>query len=1143
MKWTEEQKKAITEHGKNIIVSAAAGSGKTAVLTERVIQYLINGGDIEKLLVVTFTNAAAAEMRNRIASSLAEACVAEPQNKHLRSQRIKLPRASICTIDSYTARLIRQNFEQLAISPRFSTMDETELDYMAEIKLSEILEKRYLSGTLSFSELLQTLGGEDENISITEAVISVYKYMQSIPFCDKWLSTRLNHYDNAEIWINAACDYFNPFFAEAQNVFEKLADSDGLSPKEKESALKDSVIAKNMYTACKNMDYKDLYKQCSSVVFEKKPNVNKNSPESILYKNYRDEFKKLIGETNILKISFEDLSIELSALKQAITELSEIVRELEYALNKEFRKKNRYPFSEISKMALSLLVKEPEGESCKAADLTPLAYEIRKKYDEVLIDEYQDVNDLQDLFFYAVSDNNLFVVGDVKQSVYGFRHANPQNFIRKKNNFYKIDLNKNFRSRKGILSFTNFICEMLFSERFGELLYDEKEALCPGLDRYEGFPSPDVEINIMTGDKLSVSDQAQLVANRIKTLIKENYKIIQKDGTSKNIQPSDIAILLSVVRGNEGETFRRVLTENGIPVYMESGSTFLQSYEVNTVINLLKAIRNPYSDTSLFITMASPIYGFTDEKFAKIRLAAKKNKRLFSAVTEYAKTDPETKVFTDDLEKLRILAANLPLSSLIWHIYTDKEYLSYVSTLESGDIRYENMMTFLNFVRKYETDISSGTLSGFLSFIDFSIKNEKLPQQESPPHGSYVTITSIHKSKGLEFPVCVLPRLEKKSKKEYPDFMIDEKLGIATKIRNREMTYKKRTFMYEMASMNKETNNLSETLRRLYVAMTRAKQKMILIGAIPQKALNKFPEKSLCGDGKSTFLLYMRTYDNFLDLILSAIFTHPDCVTQLNSLAKPRKPDFNIYINISDTPENSSTKEFFERPEYTSLLSEQEMRRRFEFKYSPSLSHIPAKISVTELTKGFSADKDSLSLIPRSESSIPDFLSDKQKITGAEAGTAMHKFMAFADLSKDIPTELDSMVNRGLLTQPEADSVRIKDVENYTKSDLFKKIMSASACMKEYEFLVRINASEYDKTVQTDKKILLQGAIDLLCEYNDGFIIVDYKTDNKSEDELVEHYSKQMYYYKYAVEKIFEKKVKQIYIWSMRKSKAIEVRL
>ncbi|PWM47059.1 MAG: helicase-exonuclease AddAB subunit AddA [Clostridiales bacterium] len=1142
MAWTPEQQKAIYDRGHNLIISAAAGSGKTAVLTERVVKYILGGGDIERLLIVTFTNAAASEMRERIAGRLSDACRENPKDKHLRRQRVKLSRAQISTIDSYMANIVRRNFEKLGVSPRFGTMDETELSYIMETKLDEILENRYATSPQGFSELLRILGGDGENEALENAVLEVYKYIQSIPFCDTWLLDRLEYYDNPLIWTEFLCNYYKPLFAESVKVFESLCGSGELTDKERALVNTDCETAKKLYEACLKTDYTSLYCLCNEVDFGRMPSSKNNSPQKLYYKEYREVFKEMIRKSEIFKISPDEISYELSSLKVGIKELVNIVLDLEEAVSKEFLKQNKYSFSEIAKMAFSLLISKIDKNS-ENVEITPLASEIRESFDEILIDEYQDVNDLQDMFFYAISRDNLFVVGDVKQSIYAFRRANPMNFIRKKDQFEKIDLNKNFRSRGGVLGFTNFVCKVLFSNEFGGLTYDKNEALVQGSSLYEAEETPDVEMNIVISDTDQVRNQAQVVADKIKQLLREKYRITLKNGGSRCITPSDIAILLSVVKNGEGDIFRDVLLQNGIPVYMGSGSSFFQSVEVNTIINLLKTIINPYNDTALFITMSSPLYGFSDEEIAKIRLCITRKKRLFCAVSEYAKTDNKTREFVDDLNKLKILSANLPLSKLIWQIYTEKEYLSYVSSLELGDIRYENMLIFLDFVRRYETDLSGSSLSQFLSFIDFSVEKNKMPEQEAAPQGSYVTIMTVHKSKGLEFPVCILPRLDKELSKTggvTPKIVLDDTLGIGTKIRNEAMTYEENTFMYELISLIKKRNDRSEALRRLYVALTRARQKLILIGSVKQSQCEKFSDLSLCTLDGSALKIYVNKQSSFLDLILTSLSHHPNCFSALDGLMEIFSADFKIEMNILNPTVNTDSF-IVDKHEYKTLLSTDEIRRRFDFEYTPSLSHIPAKVSVTELSKGFLPDEDSVPLFKPSKKYIPQFISEKNGLNSAEKGSIVHRFLSLADLSNCIQDEKTLLVNKGIFTVEEVKVVDDQAIEYFANSDLYKTVLNSNKILKEHEFIVGIDASEYDKSVKTDKKILLQGAIDLLCEYDDGFIIIDYKTDNKSEEELLNLYSKQLYYYKYAVEKLYGKKVKNIYIWSLKLSKKIEV--
>ncbi|MDF2685152.1 MAG: recombination helicase AddA, partial [Clostridia bacterium] len=998
----------------------------------------------------------------------------------------------------------------------------------------------------NFDKLLFIFGGEQDSKKLSSAINQLYEYLQSIPFNELWMNFQLEKYKDKDIWIKSACNILIKELEEYILIYDEIIDQAPFKAKDMDILLAERLFMTDLKKLLYENKWDSVVKNVKEYEFVRSPACAKDNLYMQKYKEFRSRLKENYLLKDIFLIDSAALNDDLSALYDGIKSLFSLVKEYKKRIYNEFIERNRFSFDAVSQMALSLLI---ENYDLKTGEFTrtTLSEALFNSFDEILIDEYQDVNDLQDMFFQTIACNNFFAVGDVKQSIYGFRRANPENFLRKKDTFKVIDLNKNFRSRKGVLDYINFLFKQLFSKNIGGLDYDQTEMLYNGM---EYPPSElDVELHLISADQDEAEEeapdksilQAKLTAKRIKELLTNNYQVFDRDiNGMRPVRLNDIAVLLKTFAGI-APVYESVFMQEGIPVLSKSGGSFMDSIEVNIILALLNIIDNPYNDIALFAVMQSPIYNFSMEELADIRLINKK-KSFFSVVKEAYNQNSKYKKFIDEIEHFRILSQNIPIHKLIWEIYNKTSYPAIVACYPMGDVKKENLMKLYAFARRYSDNLSGG----FYKFIKFAEKTREQGgggEDSAVTEGNYVKLLTIHASKGLEFPICIIPEINKKLNIDdiKKPLLIDDELGVGTVIRDKDMVFETTTMMKELIGMKIKRRVISESLRLLYVAMTRAKERLILISAGKKYDEKNFMSRALYINNKSEKLYenIVLKCDCFEDFILNATVNHP-FATQLHTpfsqvINTEEKIEVYLYDDINDETYKLEEKEI------TANITAEELKRRFTFKYDDALSKIPAKISVTELSKGIEVDDDSEILIkPEIKTRKPRFL-EGESLTSAEKGTAIHAYCQYADLTLDIEVELKRLVKQHFITEKQAEAVDKEKIKHLKDSIIVNIMKSAEAIRKEEHFISQIPVSFYGKNNNfKDKTMLLQGAIDLLCEFSEGFIIVDYKTDKADEKTLLSRYGLQLAFYKKAVEDLYKKPVNKVLIWSFHLSKAIE---
>ena len=1167
-RWTDEQKSAINEKGRNIIVSAAAGSGKTSVLSERVCRFVADGGDIERLLVVTFTKAASKEMRSRIRKKIADLCRAEQNpetKKRLRRQLVKVGNAKISTIDSFFGDLVREKFRVAEVSPNFGMLDPAETAAIEQEALAAVVERAYEDMSEPFRALVELVGGDARNEKIGGDIKYIYNRLASVPFRTEWLKTKKELYSSPEYFTSFCCDYIASRVREVLPVFEQIEASGAIcSPSKSRYLAEDIESLHRVLSACEKGDW-DGARVCA---FEgdARGKSKTDDPNAVArYFKVRGYLKNLFA-LPFMQHSAAAIKRELEEMSVPVSCLFDLVEEYALELRRICEEKNKYTFDIISEKALRLLVASFDHET-GIFETTELARAVAANFDGVMIDEYQDTSPLQDVCFAAVGRDDMFVVGDLKQSIYSFRGAKPEGFAKKRDVFRRIDLNKNFRSRKGVLDFANFVFSMIFSEEVGGVEYDDGERLNHGekTPSEEARQTPDVEIDVLNAEyteKLGTGSSADFchVAGRISDLVENG------DG-ERTYRYSDIAVLcadnLSCAR------VAKTLNSLNVPAYYESGGNIFESVCVRSAVAVLRALNDPYSDVDFYACMTCGVFDVEESDIAQVVAEVGRKGFLYDKITANAAANTRLSAFVSVFEAFRTLAAELPVSALIRRIYEATGYPEKVLLFPNGEERYDALMKFEAFAAAHE-EACEARLGKFLKLVsDFAAKGST-DEDSAAPKGEFVRIMTFHKSKGLEFPVCIVPRLEKafpSKKGDDENIAFHPRFAVGTYLRDAEGTVEAKSFLYSLNERLSADEVLSEKLRVLYVVVTRAKEKLILCANPPKK----FSAESLAvlydyvpqpdGTRKLKCLrLAVENAKSYLDLVALAL-THRIDSGIFNCADVPTKP-FCEPIRVNSDFENEDgeiTERATEASEaeteaVTTLadgkkkrvsgLSETELNRRFGAKLTTLLSKVPAKVSVTELSKGFVADEDAEPMFPQSQkpSVTPEFLSSSE-MSGAERGTAVHRFVSLLDLKADPSDELARLVSEGVLSEREAEAVNLEKIRHFLSSDIGELMRNAKKVYREESFVVRIPATEYAADADPNAEILLQGAVDALCETDDGFVLIDYKTDRKTAEELKALYSRQLGYYAYAVEKLFGKPVKKAYIRSFSLDETIEIPL
>lgn len=1183
--WTEQQLNSIYSTDGSVLVSAAAGSGKTAVLVERVINLITrddNSVDVDRLLIVTFTRAAAAEMKERITDALNRLLKDDPYNQRLLKQKQLLPNASISTIDSFCSNTVKEYFHTLNVSSDFRIADESELDILKNQAMQKAFEAFYNHDDEDFIKLLDAFSGKNGDEDLRNTVSTISKFLSTQPFPDLWLDNMLKSYGERSvadsIWGKIIIDYALPAVAHAINLTQSsikmLNESKVLFEKMSPLFESDLVFLEKLNKKLLEKNWDNIVSHLSTFVRGSLPTPRGYSedPIKLAVSANRDEVKKTLSKINSCFCRNEEQAREeLSELESIVSVLFDLVREFIANFDELKLKKNVLSFSDIESLTVKLLASpNADGSYTK----TPQAYEISSRYDTVIVDEYQDVNDVQNLIFNCTSadGSNLFVVGDVKQSIYSFRQAKPQIFLSRKNKYYKFDstspkypatiiLDKNFRSRAEVCDTVNFIFSHIMTKQVASMDYTEDERLNVGAS-YK--PSDDCDFDINLIDKSAFKDEdpieaeARCIASRIHKIMGSDFLVTDGD-TLRKPTYGDFAIILRKTN-KIAVQYVKTLINCGIPAYCEENGSVFDAQEVKLLLNILRVTDNPTLDIPMLSVLCSPIYGFTPDELAKLRSQSRKTS-LYMSLCKYAQTDKKCADFLNELDKLREYACTGTVDELIGKIMEMTALGAITSAVKDGNSPLQN----LNLIRVYARSFESNgykTLSDFILYIDRLIELGKdLSDSGNLDVSTFngVRVLSIHKSKGLEFPICILADTSRKFNTDdlKKDVIIDSKSGLGIKRKQGVCRYKTLPRIAVEIEMLKD--QLAEEMRILYVALTRAKEKLIMFSSVDnaEKYLSKLYSS----------LVFKTVIEPYAVAGCNCISSWVMLTALVNpSLAKLRRkidssapllpkgkdyPAWNFNLinsfgelyncGFSEAPVNNFFENVGERgkteTDYAEILKQ---NLDFHYKNAEILS-LPQKVSASQIAH--TQNKAHFSKIIAK----PAFL-NKGRATAVERGTAHHTFLQYCDFSKaktDIRSEINRLVSEKRLTPYQAESIDSSGLKRLLNLPLFDRIIKSQKILREERFTVKIKASdafEEYQDIKTDAYVIMQGAVDLAFVEDGELVVADYKTDRVNDiSKLLTLYKKQLLLYKEAMEQSTDYKVKELIICSVYLNEYIKI--
>lgn len=1205
VKWTNEQLQAIQEKNSNILVAAAAGSGKTAVLVERIIHKIIDEQmDIDKILVVTFTNAAASEMRERILEAIYKKLEENPENVHLQRQIILLNKASICTIHSFCLDVIHNHFYEIDLPSNFKIADTAEIDLLKQEVLDDLFEQKYTENDKNFIELLENYTNYRGDEALQELVLKIYKFIQSSPFPIKWLQEKLELLKiedkdiSQTIWgkliIQTADDDIQESIMQLEVTKSKMA----LYPEMTKfyQTISEDII--NLQDLQKYNSWDELYIKLLNFNFSKWP-VDKKVINDLKEdsKEIRDKVKKHIKEktAKLLSCSQEQAVKDLKIITPILEKLSNLVTEFTKNFAEKKKEKNCIDFNDIEHFALKILLDENNNP-------TEVAKKYKEKFEEIAIDEYQDSNLVQEAILTSISKgNNIFMVGDVKQSIYKFRQARPELFLQKYDEYknkeekaqednLKIQLFRNFRSRQNILNITNLVFESIMSKELGDINYNENEYLNYGanypepeeIKNYAGIAELDI-IDLKEDESITAFEgeedeeeqerveddvlEAKFVANKIQELLNSNYMVFDKKQGYRKIRPKDIVILLRAT-SNLSPIYEKELSDLELPVFSDTSGTYLDTVEIQTILSVLKIIDNPLQDIPLVVVLRSSICNFTDNDLITIRLTDR-NCNFYEALIKtrlICDGDLKNKIesFLEKLEKWKSISQYMPLDEFIWQIYLDTGYYQYVGLLPNGAMRQANLKTLFEKAKQYEKASFKG-LFNFIQFID-KLKKQNGDLASAKLIGEnedVIRIMSIHKSKGLEFPVVFLCNSHKKFNMQdlNDNILLHQDIGFGPTIMDTTRKIKYSSIAKDAIKLKMKQETLSEEQRILYVALTRAKEKLYITGRSKDftkyvqdknKVLEMYESENIKLDAK-----LMKKANSYLDWIMYVyLFNQGRTITlkgesyklsDIITLNVSNKKDLLKALAKEEVVEQIDLKEKIEqilknKSDEENKKSEQALKELLEWKYDYIVdTTLPTKSSVTkikqekikleEILKGIESEE-----VEYKKSYTPKFMQEDKKISSAEKGTLVHLCIQRLDERKDyelkdIQNMILNLVEKEIITQNEADAIDVNLIYQYTKSQLFEELRKAKEVHKEQPFYINIPAKDVVSEAENSKKnILVQGIIDLYyIDKNDNLVLIDFKTDYISnepnaKEKILDKYKVQLEIYKTALEQALNRK-------------------
>lgn len=1180
---TPQQQAVVENRGGSLLVSAAAGSGKTKVLVERLFRYVMEERcNVDDFLIITYTKAAAAELRSKIAAELSKRLAETPGDRHLKSQLLRVYQADIRTVDAFCTALLRENTHLLAregdrhaLTPDFRVLDEGDAALVRQRVLGRVLEAFYDGLDSGREQLADTLGAGRDDSALAELVLELYDKLQSHAYPDRWLA------ENRAAWAGLDGGFDDTPYArelltmvrrKAGHWAELLRQAAGRT--DGDAALSAGYGEKFLTAAqgfrhLREADRWETARQAAAQIEFPRlntPRGRKDDPAVASLKKIwdvcKDDMKKL---DSLLDVSGEEAMEDLRAMAPAMEALLGLTADFGAAYRAEKLRLNAADFSDQEHLALLLLVREDGAP-------TELGEQVAARYVEVLVDEYQDTNEVQNAIFRAVSRHgqNIFTVGDVKQSIYRFRLADPTIFLGKYNRFKsyeeaadgeerKILLSKNFRSRREILDAANFVFENILSVEMGEMAYGEDEALHFGAEYYPERHDCDTEFHLITARQKSeendhpvkkLTAEARFVARRIRQLLDEEYPVTDADGSLRPCRPEDVVILMRSP-GSRTAAFAEALAERDIPCSFEESGDFFHTMEISVMLALLELVDNPRQDVPLISVLRSPVFGFTPSRLAEIR-GKTPSGDFYDAVA--ADGGEDCAAFLETLGGLRLAARDMSVHRLVWHIYNTLNILGIFGAMDSGGERKENLIALSRHAEKFESGGYRG-LFAFVTQLRRLLDSGQAPVTKSAAAVNGVRLMSIHKSKGLEFPIVILADLDHAFSRQDFDtpVLVHPGMGLGPRRIDLKRKIKYPTLARLAIEEKLRRENLAEEQRILYVAMTRPKEKLILVDSMYHAAgrLQKLAALASCPVLPET-VAGCRTFGDWLLLPLLC-----------RSEAAPLRACADMEVESLYTGDTSSwqvflhdSEEYRERPVRTvSAAAEASGETAFdpgllEFVYPYSReTELPAKVTATQL-KGRALDEEIAEHAAHTPYvrplSQPKFRRERHGLTPAERGTATHlvlQYLNFGD--QDVPRQVEALRDRSLLTPEQAGAVDVRALERFLTSPLAEEIRQGGNVLREYRFTLLMGARDYDPAASKEDTILLQGVVDCCFETAEGLTVVDFKTDRvRTAEEVAQraaHYRPQLEAYSLALERVLEKPVIRRTLYFLSAGATVEV--
>lgn len=1174
--WTISQQQCIDARGGTVLVSAAAGSGKTAVLIERVIGLLedpVHPADIDTFLIVTFTKAASAEMRARLNIALSERLAKDPQSRHLLRQQMLLPQANICTIDSFCTQLLREHAQKAGVSPRFRVAEEGTLQLMKQDAASQVIEQAYQQQDPAFLQLCDILSGDKDDSPLQKQVLRLYEFIQAHPFPMQWLAEQESRFDlRGDIGQTA---WGTLLMQRARELLEasvvplkeaiRLAETDERTVGAYLPAL--TAYLDSIRHALKQMagSWDDAYtamKEISLPGFKSLTKFDNADLKDRIFK-LRDQAKDAVcAAENALCFTQEEAKKDIAYAAPCVYALFSLVRRFDEVFCAAKAEQNLLDFNDLEHRALTLLASPDENGGFVRTDT---ARDIGARFSHILVDEYQDTNATQDTLFSALSDEekNLFFVGDVKQSIYGFRQAMPAIFQRRREEGHPYDgqhfpacvtLGNNFRSRRQVTETVNFFFERLMTKEVGGLSYEKEDALVASRSfPAEEDPCYDSELLIVDGCPTADAAQAEarLIGRRILEMTEHPFFVTQ-GSELRRATYGDFCILLRST-AKWAPLFVKELQKMGIPVSGGDTESFFKRAEIQLALSFLRIIDNPLLDISLIAVLLSPLYAFSADELAAVRTAAPKPP-LFTAMRRAAKGDTPLAVkcrrFLDTLDTYRMLAAALPADQLLRRIYEDTGLLSIVGARSGGTQRMANLRQLYDHARRFEQDDFRG-LSAFVRYLNkLEKQNISLPGSQESMTTDMVQIMTVHHSKGLEFPVVFVAGLGNQfvTSSVNSSLLLHAEAGVGLMRRDRHAFVKSNTIHRKALAAAITRSEQAENLRVLYVAMTRAKDKLILTAAtdsLPSSLAKMSTSTDQDGHLLPAALLRAR---NILEWILSASLCHPGARALrelLPAYADVAVSDSSVPLHISVLAADSTKEPAPVSSEQAEALRIDNLSERIHYQYPyAALGHIPAKLTASEI-----ADRSADPLHTSSDLQRPAFL-NSDGLTPAQRGTAIHAFLQYAELSNGCSAaqQAQQLIDRGLLSSAQGASLPLARLQRFMDSPLAARMAASPLLLREFPFAVKRPVADFAFDLSelpadaAKESVMVQGIADALFEEDGELVIVDYKSDRiQAMSELVDRYRAQLLVYAEALSVILKRPVKDCLMYSFYLGESISV--